>query len=168
MRCDSCGNENIPGVDLCEQCHAPLTDLDASTLSEPEYEIILEEPLRTVKARDPILVSPETSIEKAVRLLVERGAGCVLVVNDGTLAGIFSERDVLMKVVDDYDQIKDRPISEFMTPNPETLTGDDTIAFALNRMDIGDFRHIPVVDEGKISTVISIRAMTAHIAAKYR
>jgi CBS domain-containing protein len=89
----------------------------------------------------------------------------VLVVEDCRAVGIFTERDVLRRVVsEDLDQ--GRPVREIMTPSPETLGLDDGIAFALNRMIIGGFRHIPILDEqGAPRAVLSQREVVAFIVS---
>ena len=96
--------------------------------------------------------------------MLDEDVGTVLVVDDdGTLAGIFSERDLLMRVPDEVARSGDEPLAEFMTPNPETVRPDDTLAFALHKMDVGGYRHLPVVAEGKPVGVISVRDMLRHI-----
>jgi CBS domain-containing protein len=61
--------------------------------------------------------------------------------------------------------MEDAPIAEFMTANPETVEADARIAFALHKMDIGGYRHMPVVSEGRVVGVISIRDVLDYITA---
>ena len=95
--------------------------------------------------------------------MVEHEIGAVLVEREGRAVGIFTERDVLRRVVlRGLDQA--RPVSEVMTRDPETLRLDDGIAFALNRMIVGGFRHVPIVDEGgRPQAVLSLREVVAFI-----
>ena len=67
----------------------------------------------------------------------------MLVGEPDDLQGIFSERDALLRIAHRYDATSSRPIADFMTLDPETLDADAPIAFALNRMSSGDYRHIP-------------------------
>ncbi len=83
------------------------------------------------------------------------------------MAGIFSERDLLTKVGERYNEVKSRPVSDFMTADPETLGPDATVAFALNRMDVGDFRHIPIVREGRPESVVSVRDLLCYLSDRY-
>ena len=166
MKCPSCGHENIPGVVECEECQTPLVDEEPGRAAAPEFEPILEEPLGAVDAREPLSVGPSCTVEEVVRTLADGNIGCVLVTENDDLIGIFSERDVLMSVAHRYEELRREPIRNLMTPAPETLAQNDTIAFALNRMDVGDFRHIPVVERGKVASVVSVRAVTHHIVAK--
>ena len=72
--------------------------------------------------------------------------GCVMVVEQGKLVGIFTERDVLLKIgADAATSGPPAGVAKFMTPNPQTLRLDAKIAFAVQRMDLGGFRHIPIV-----------------------
>ena len=88
--------------------------------------------------------------------------GCVVVTDDGTsnskLIGIFTERDVLFRVVDRGRNPAALPIGEVMTPDPESLSVHSVVAYALNLMSVGGFRHVPVVDdEHRPAFVISVR-----------
>ena len=103
------------------------------------------------------MIAPETPLADAIAILCERRIGCVLIGRDSELLGIFSERDALMRVADRYAEVASHPISEFMTSNPETLEATAPIAFALNRMSLGDFRHIPVTRDGKLESIVSLR-----------
>jgi CBS domain-containing protein len=90
----------------------------------------------------------------------------VLVVDErGRVGGIFTERDVLRKVAASGAG-PSRPVSEVMTPDPESLGLDDGIAFALNRMILGGFRHIPIVDDAGLPlAVLSLREVVAFIVS---
>ena len=90
--------------------------------------------------------------------------GTVLVVDgDGRLVGIFSERDLLTKVAGLHADYRGLPVRDFMTPNPETVTADDPLAVALHKMDLGGYRHLPVVQVGKPVGMISVRDLMRHI-----
>ena len=88
--------------------------------------------------------------------------GCVLITRDGTpgtpLIGIFSERDVLFRIVDRGRNPATLPLSEVMTTEPESLPEEASIAWVLNKMAVGGFRHVPVVDDmGRLVFVVSVR-----------
>ncbi len=87
----------------------------------------------------------------------ENHTGCVLVQKGGKLVGIFTERDVLNKVFFREDS-RTVAVEAVMTKSPETLEADETIAFALNKMSVGGYRHIPIVEPGgKPVGVLSVR-----------
>jgi CBS domain-containing protein len=118
---------------------------------------ILDAPIRSLQLREPILVSASSSVRDAVQLMNDSHTGCVLVEEDGKLVGIFTERDVLTKVANDPDCRAAR-VSKVMTPDPETLEPDDGIVYALNKMSVGGYRHIPIVAaDGTPVAVLSVR-----------
>jgi len=133
-----------------------------------EHELgqsILEATIRDLEPRPPVTVRPTTTIRTAVRLMLERKIGAVVVERDRRAAGIFSERDVMRRVVATGIDL-DRAVEEVMTPDPETLGLDDGIAFALNRMSVGGYRHLPIVDEeGRVAAVLSLRDVVDYIVS---
>jgi CBS domain-containing protein len=107
----------------------------------------LREPVAVLNPASPICVEKGTPIAAAIRLMQEHHIGCVLVVESDRLVGIFTERDVLRGLVgDEIDPAKTR-VDELMTPDPEVLRLDAAIVFALNKMSLGGFRHVPIVDQ---------------------
>lgn len=82
------------------------------------------------------------------------------------LVGILTERDILKKVIGQLDL--DSPVGEIMTPNPETVGMDDGIAYALNKMHIGGYRHIPVLDrQDRPVGVVSMRDVVKFIVSQF-
>jgi len=89
------------------------------------------------------------------------------VVEQGKLVGIFTERDVLMKLNDRAAELGDRPVSQFMTETVQSLPATAKIAFALHRMDLGGYRHVPIVDdEGRPIGIFSVRDMLNYLTRK--
>lgn len=118
---------------------------------------ILATPISELALRQPILVDAEASVVAAVNSMNEHRTGCVLVQQAGKLAGIFTERDVLTKVIFRANN-NAMKVESVMTRNPETLEATATIAFALNKMSVGGYRHIPIVERGsKAIGVLSVR-----------
>lgn len=123
---------------------------------------LLREPVAALPVKRALTVSPDTSVTEAMRLMQTEHTGCVIITDDGTanskLTGIFTERDVLFRIVDRGRNPAALPIGEVMTPNPEVLPVHSAVAYALNMMSVGGFRHIPVVDdEHRPAYVISVR-----------
>lgn len=114
----------------------------------------------------PISVQLETPVRDVVALLQQNKIGCVLVTErNGSLAGIFTERDVLLKVSLKDAAIAGRPVSELMTTNPQTAEMTTTIAFALHMMSQGGYRHIPILDdEGQPVGLISVKDIVDYLA----
>ena len=115
--------------------------------------------LSSLDLRAPICVSPETPVSDAVRLMNEQRIGALLVTSPrDQLIGIFTERDVLKKVLGGDAGRLDRPVRELMTAEPCRLHRDDAIVFALKLMHEGGFRHVPIVDaEGHPFAVVSVK-----------
>ena len=94
-----------------------------------------------------ISVTQDTPISEAIQLMQTKRLGCVLIVQKEKLLGIFTERDVLKKIINAPFDLSKTPIEKVMTINPQMLYLDDTLAYALNYMDLGGYRHIPIVNE---------------------
>ncbi len=169
MICRSCKHKNIDGADDCEKCGQSLIadEPPMAKANAGREGTIACEPLSQVMAVPPILVSPTATLQEVVDRLVAGNVGCVLVVAQGKLVGIFSERDLLLKIGDRYHELKSSPVREFMTPDPETLPPDATIAWAMNRMDVGGFRHIPIAKEGHPLAMVSVRDLIRHLGTRY-
>lgn len=112
--------------------------------------------LSELDLRSPIVVGPDATVVSAVNAMNEHRTGCVLVQQGGKLVGIFTERDVLTKVIF-RNTSSSMTVDSVMTRNPETLERTQTIACALNKMSVGGYRHIPVIERGQPVGVVSIR-----------
>jgi CBS domain-containing protein len=117
---------------------------------------LLKARLCELSLRAPLLVQPDTTVVAAVNVMNEERTGCVLVERGGKLVGIFTERDVLTKVIF-RDTNRTMTVESVMTKDPECLEENQTVACALNKMSVGGYRHIPIVDRGKPVGVVSIR-----------
>ena len=127
---------------------------------------LLREPLTVLPTQRPINLSPDDTVTDAIRTMQREHRGCVLVTDDGSvrskLTGIFTERDVLFRIVDRGRNPASLPVGEVMTPDPETLSVHATVAYVLNKMSVGGFRHVPVVDDDhRPYGVISVRDVVA-------
>ena len=104
---------------------------------------------------DLLSVEASVSIMEVAQRMVERNVGAVLVLDDGRLAGILSERDVLRAVARGLSD--STRVADCMTARPETIAPDDTTDHAAVLMLHGGFRHLPVVEADDVVGVISIR-----------
>ena len=165
MICPRCGRDNVPGDEQCAGCLFDLAPFDQPVPQDRVQSDLMERIVSDLNPRTPVTVPLSARISQAVAAMVEQDVGTVLVVDDGgRLRGIFSERDLLQRVPDAAARAGDRPVDEFMTPDPETVTPDDTLALALHKMDVGGYRHLPVVAEGWPIGILSVRDMVRHIA----
>ncbi len=123
---------------------------------------LLREPLTALTVQRAITLSPNDTVTDAMRAMQREHRGCVLVTDDGTsdnkLIGIFTERDVLFRIVDRDRNPATLAIGEVMTSGPETLSVRSSVAEVLSKMSVGGFRHVPVIDdERRPACVISVR-----------
>ena len=89
----------------------------------------------------------KASIKDAINLMQKFHIGSVVITENEELVGIITERDILMKVVGLISDIDKKPVSEIMTEDPLSLREGDMLAYVLNNMHVGGYRHVPIVDE---------------------
>jgi CBS domain-containing protein len=164
MLCPACGFSNLDGEDECVRCG---TDLRTVDLPRPASEIeqsVMHLPLTTLEMTKVHAVPPDAPLDTAVQTLVRQKLDMVEVVDQtGKLLGVLSVRDLVSRVGPDYREKLQQPVSRFMTAKVETLPPDAPITFALNRMDVGGYRHVPVVQAGKMLGVVSSRDVLAYV-----
>jgi CBS domain-containing protein len=129
---------------------------------------LLHEPVSVLRSRQPLVLSMTSTVTEAVRAMQSDHSGCVVITDDGTVDskvnGIFTERDVLFRIVDRGRNPAQLPLQDVMTTNPETLSVRSAVAYALNKMSVGGFRHIPVVDdEHRPAFVVSVRDVVEYL-----
>ena len=98
--------------------------------------------------------------------------GCMMVTGSGRgdsrLSGIFTGRDVRRRVIDGGRNPATLTLAEIMTPDPECLSDEASVAWALNKMEVGGFRHVPVVDDaGRPRLVVSVRAIVGFLVSAF-
>ncbi|OYY07361.1 MAG: inosine-5-monophosphate dehydrogenase [Rhizobiales bacterium 35-68-8] len=115
------------------------------------------------KSGDIVTISPEASLNEAVACLAEHRIGAVMALSAaGQLEGILSERDVVRILAEKGPDILTSPVSSVMTRAVVTCTPDEAIPVIMERMTRGRFRHVPVVEAGKIIGIISIGDVVKH------
>jgi CBS domain-containing protein len=165
MICPECKHDNIEGVDRCENCGADLYSLDHPEGRQgrggPNF---MSEPLADIPAQSPVRVSTTDPVGLAVRLMQNADTDCLLVMHGTHLAGIITPWDILHKVAGPNEDLNAVTCGEIMTADPVFLRDNDDIAVALNKMSVGGFRHIPLLQGGTPTAVVSIRDVFKHIA----
>jgi CBS domain-containing protein len=101
-------------------------------------------------------VAPDDSVLRAIELMATRHVGALLVLDQGALLGIISERDYARKVILKNRSSHDTPVGDIMTPSPVTVGPQDTVHRCMEIMTEGRFRHLPVVDSGRVVGMLSI------------
>lgn len=132
----------------------------------PAYNDALEEALDTrnvseLHAQPCETIPADATVGEAVRRLADLHHACLLVEEEGKLVGVFTDRDLLDRVVLEYADIKEQPVRSVMTPDPVYVTESDPPAAVLCVMAVSGYRHVPVLTlEGKIAGVVSPRRIT--------
>ena len=164
--CPSCGTENIEGSDACELCTMDMSGIDVPESVQVVSESDLNVSISAVRMTRPRTVAPMQTVRDAVLEMKGDPTGAVVVVDSGKVVGIFTDRDVLKKAAARL-AVLDDPVAYYMTADPVVLREDDTMAFALNKMGDGGFRHIPVVRDGELVGMITVRDIMSWVLCRY-
>jgi CBS domain-containing protein len=146
-------------------------DVEAFDHDEGQHEssqlgsALLRETLKNALTNHGLVLDEQTPLDQALRQMREHRQGCILATRDGKLTGIFTERDVLMKVVGTSIDLARTPIRPYMTRDPVRLPEDAIVAYALNKMCLEGFRHVPLTDEeGRPVGVVSMRDIIEYLS----
>ena len=114
--------------------------------------------IRQIIADQELVTAPETiTVHGAAQLMKQKEVGAVMVVEEGKLVGVFTERDALFRVLAEGRDTRTTRLSDVMTRNPATIHPDRPFAEALHIMHEGGFRHVPVVEDGCPVGMVSAR-----------
>ena len=113
-------------------------------------------------------VAPTDSVLRAVELMATRHVGALLVMQQGALLGIISERDYARKVILKNRSSHDTPVGDIMTPSPVTVSPNDTVHQCMELMTDGRFRHLPVVEGGRVVGMLSIGDLVKAVIEEQR
>lgn len=115
------------------------------------------------KSGDVVTISPDASLTEALACLAEHRIGAVVALSDtGRLEGILSERDLVRILAEKGPDVLSSPVSSVMTRAVVTCTPNEAIPVIMERMTRGRFRHVPVVEDGKLLGIISIGDVVKH------
>ena len=120
---------------------------------------MFDQPVGSVMQRRKVLKAPpKTLVSKAAKLMADKNVGAVMVVEDGRLVGIFTERDIVFRVVAQGLDARTTRLADVMTPAPDTVDPDKPFGYALLIMHERGFRHLPVIRDSKIVGIVSSRS----------
>ena len=164
MLCPVCRHDNFEGEDSCGNCGADMRTADIPQPALEFHDTILGDHLEALGFSQPQIVEPDLGIAEAIRQMHDAGLDCLLICEDGILTGIFTDRDAVVKAAD--KRLGLYTVADFMTPDPVVLRREDTLAVAVHKMAVGEFRPIPVVeDDGRPIGVVAAADVFRHIAA---
>ncbi|MCH2162702.1 MAG: CBS domain-containing protein [Phycisphaerales bacterium] len=133
---------------------------------------LLQEPISVLATRAPLIFSENTATSTAMRAMQSEHSGVVLITPDGSaqtpLVGIFTERDILLRVINRGRNPAETPLSEMMSADLEVLQSDARLAWVLNMMSVGGFRHVPIVNsQGHPVAVVSVRDIVEFLVSSF-
>lgn len=133
---------------------------------------LLRQSLASLPSRSPICFKGSDAVAEAMNAMQREHRGCVLVTEDGTprsaLTGIFTERDILLRIINRGRNPATVTLDEVMVRDPESLPVDASIAWVLNKMSVGGFRHVPALDaNGCPSIIVSVRDVVEFLVEKF-
>jgi CBS domain-containing protein len=161
--CPVCRFGNFPGDDTCANCGADLWSVDVPQGVTTFRGELLGMHLDELGAPEPHLIDASASVDEALVLMRAEAVDCLLVTDAGSLVGIFTDRDAILKVAG--RPTANRTIGEVMTQDPVILRSGDPVAVAIHKMAVGGFRHVPIVRGGVPVGVVSARDVFRHLAA---
>jgi CBS domain-containing protein len=142
-----------------------LAGLDVKAWGLSPDDPLLSRPLSELPLKSPLSLHEDATVAEAVALMQQRHEGCVFVLGAHQgLEGVFTERDVALRVVLRARDPAATQLREVMTRNPLALQRDDTLAFALHRMGVDGYRHIPVLDGDRLRGFLSMRTVLRVLA----
>ena len=162
MICTVWGFDNLTGADVSDNCGADLAGHDIPQPATTFQGRLLGEHLDELGVAAPITVSPDTPLDVVIARMNDAGSDCVLVVSGDRLVGIFTDRDAVVKAAG--KRLESFHVRDFMTVDPVVLRHDDPIAVAIHKMAVGGFRHIPIVEDGRPTGVVTARDLFHHLA----
>jgi CBS domain-containing protein len=160
--CPVCRFGNFPGDDTCANCGADLWNADTPQPATTFQGRLLGMQLDELGAPAPHLIDAGAGIDEAIARMQSEGIDCLLVTDRGALVGIFTDRDAILKVAG--EPTAGRTIGDVMTHDPVILRSGDPVAVAIHKMAVGGFRHVPIVDRGEPTGVVSARDVFRHLA----
>ncbi len=141
-----------------------MDEIEKHTNRKVEKALSLSDPIQSMPKEKFLVIRENTSLEVTLDKLQQYHLGCVVIEEDDKVTGIFTERDVLMKVLGNRLDFTTEFVKEYMTKNPHRLQMDDPLAYALNLMVDGGFRHVPIVDDhDKTVGLISMQDVVNHL-----
>src|SRR5438309_11104496 len=125
-------------------------------------------PVKNLKLKKPVMIDVGQTVAEALSLMQTKQFGCLLVTRGSALAGILTARDSVAKALGEGRDLARIPVTEIMTPDPITLQPDDSVAFVMNAMHVGGYRHVPIVDErNQPLAVVSVKDIIAFIVESF-
>lgn len=128
---------------------------------------LTQDAVKALRMLEPVALGPDEALGAAISSMRERSVGCAIVTEHLKPIGIFTERDVLMKVLGPGLSLG-TPIADVMTANPQSIEEGCSVEVVIQKMHVGGFRHMPVVDaSGHLKGVISVKRIVEYLVEHF-
>lgn len=127
---------------------------------------LIKDSISRLQPPAPLKIGPEQTVAEAVELMRAKGVGCVLVCEQNKVMGIFTERDLVRRVLGPGLSLQS-PLRDCMTGKPVTVQAKDSITKAVKLMEEGGYRHLPVVDKGKPVGMLSVKRIVHYLVEHF-
>lgn len=168
IRCPACGFNNLEGEDRCQQCLVSLMQRD---IPRPKKEDAFQKALLTtpvgdlLTGADLLVCSPTDSVQKIVKIFQKKKKNCVLVYEKKKMVGILSNRDLVLRVAGKFKDLSKVKVEDVMTRKPGFVAPGDPIAFAVNKMSMGGYRHVPVImPDGAPASILLVKDVLTYLS----
>ena len=140
-------------------------DIPTPKKGEKIQTIMMTDPISQIVTGHDLLVAKTTdTIQKVIKIFKEYNKDCCLVFKKKKLVGILSQRDIVNKVAGKVSELSKTTVESVMTPNPEYVKMEDPLAFAVNKMSVGGYRHVPVLSDGGTPvSIVAIRDVLSYL-----
>ncbi|MBM4165772.1 MAG: CBS domain-containing protein [Ignavibacteria bacterium] len=123
-------------------------------------------PILSLKRIEPVCLEEGNTVQYAMELMIRHNIGCMLITKNKKISGIITEGDIARLIVGAKKHAETLNVEDIMTNNPETKHANDSLAFVLNEMVLGGYRHVPLVDENDIPlAVISVSDIMRYLVS---
>lgn len=147
----------------------PLSNYEPVEYADVLERALVEETIAAIQTRPYVQISPDHAVYRALQVLAGLRISSLLVVQDGKLVGVFTERDTLQRVASRYREIHTMQVADVMTCDPVVVYETDPAATALGAIVAAGYRHVPVLDlQEQVVGVISPRRVLAFLQDRHR
>lgn len=139
-----------------DQFEDPLSNYEPVEYASEFHRVLAEEPVSIISSKPFVQLTADASIGEAAQALAESKSSSLLVMEDQKLVGIFTERDILEKVADQFDQKTETPVREVMTSDPTVVYESDPVGMAVAAIAVAGHRHVPLLKlDGTVMGILS-------------
>jgi CBS domain-containing protein len=167
-KCPYCGADTFPGDERCPKCFHSMMVREMPKIRKGEgfHEAMLARPVsELLTGADLLVCAPEDTVLKVVEIFQKAQKGCILVYKSKKMVGILSNRDLLLRVAGKYEDLSKVHVADVMTPNPGYVKPEDPMAFAVNKMAMGGYRHVPVLrEDGTPVSILLIKDVLRYLS----